>query len=255
MRARNIKPSLYKNEILGTAEPLLTILFSGLWCIADREGRLEDRPLRIKAEIFPYRDVDVNVMLTELERLGFIDRYEVDGLKLIQVVNFPKHQHPHPTEKKSDYPPKREITVKQLLDNSDVHVEAGLIPDSLLLIPDSKNSLSSEPQNGSSEFELSPPKSNGKPDPRFKPAVDAIKAYWDLKNPDRPFVFGPSDGKQLKNFLRDCRQLTIEQFQFCLSQRAESQVVHSDRPCKWISDLMAYANGPLDKFKRPMVPK
>lgn len=120
---------------------------------------------------------------------------------------------------------------------------------------EAKNTLSSEPKSGSSEFELTPPKTNGEADPRFKPAVDAIKAYWDLKNPGRPFVFGSPDGKQLKNFLRDCRQLTIEQFQYCLQQRAQSQVVHSDRPCKWISDLMSYANGPLDKFKKPLETK
>ena len=49
-RSRNIKPSLFKNEVLGVADPLYTILFEGLWVLADREGRLEDRPLRIKAE-------------------------------------------------------------------------------------------------------------------------------------------------------------------------------------------------------------
>src|SRR5262244_3073085 len=54
IRARNIKPGIFKNELLGAADPLLTLLFEGLWCMADREGRLEDRPLRIKAEIFPY---------------------------------------------------------------------------------------------------------------------------------------------------------------------------------------------------------
>jgi hypothetical protein len=55
MRARNLKPGLFKNELLGEANPLLTILFEGLWCLSDREGRLEDRPLRFCAEIFPYR--------------------------------------------------------------------------------------------------------------------------------------------------------------------------------------------------------
>lgn len=104
-RARNIKPSLFKNELLGVADPMLTILFTSLWCLADREGRLEDRPLRIRAETFPYRDnLDINGYLTELSRLGFIHRYEVDGVAVIQIVSFEKHQHPHHTEKKSDLP-------------------------------------------------------------------------------------------------------------------------------------------------------
>ena len=44
MRARNLKPSIFKNELLAVADPLYTLVFEGLWCLADREGRLEDRP-------------------------------------------------------------------------------------------------------------------------------------------------------------------------------------------------------------------
>lgn len=142
-RSRNIKPSIYKNELLGVADPLLTILFTGLWCLADREGRLEDRPLRIKAEIFPYRDLPLfNGYLTELARLGFIHRYEADGMAVIQVVNFSKHQSPHKTEKESELPEipadsvSCAITVKAPLSNWNVHVKESLIPDSL--IPDSR---------------------------------------------------------------------------------------------------------------------
>jgi hypothetical protein len=102
MRSRNIKPGVFENEILGTADPFLTLTFQGLWLLADKEGRLEDRSLRIKAKLFPYRpSLDVNGYLTELSRLGFIQRYRVAGQFLIQVVNFPKHQSPHHTEKAS----------------------------------------------------------------------------------------------------------------------------------------------------------
>ena len=104
-RARNIKPALFKNELLGVADPLLTLLFISLWTLADKSGRLEDRPLRIKAETFPYREnLDINGYLTQLYRLGFIVRYVVDGQPLIQVVNFEKHQTPHNTEKSSLLP-------------------------------------------------------------------------------------------------------------------------------------------------------
>ena len=41
-RARNIKPALFKNEILGVADPLCTLTFQGLWMLADRDGRLEN---------------------------------------------------------------------------------------------------------------------------------------------------------------------------------------------------------------------
>jgi len=104
-RARNIKPALFKNELLGVADPLLTLLFESLWCLADREGRLEDRPLRIKAETFPYRDgLNIESFLSELQSMGFILRYKVGGQALIQIVNFKKHQTPHNTEKPSELP-------------------------------------------------------------------------------------------------------------------------------------------------------
>lgn len=104
-RARNIKPSLFKNELLGNADPLLTLLFVSLWTLADKSGRLEDRPLRIKAETFPYRDnIDINGYLTQLVSLGFIWRYEIDGNHFIQVIEFVKHQSPHNTEKASVLP-------------------------------------------------------------------------------------------------------------------------------------------------------
>lgn len=143
-RARNIKPALFKNEFLGTADPILTVLFTGLWCLADKAGRLEDRPLRIKAEIFPYRNLpDFNGYLTELERMGFIRRYSVSGLDLIDIPNFAKHQNPHHTEKPSQLPEFIEgscLTVKEPLQDVEPTDALLLIPDSGLLIPETTTS-------------------------------------------------------------------------------------------------------------------
>lgn len=106
MRARSIKPGICDNELLGTADPFYTLLFERLWMIADREGRLEDRPLRIKAQAFPYRDgLDVVPMLDWLEVNGFIARYEAEGKKFIQILMFLKHQSPHKNEQPSVIPP------------------------------------------------------------------------------------------------------------------------------------------------------
>ena len=78
-RARLLKPSFFTNDALGEIEPLGRLLFAGLWCLADRDGRLHDRPKRIKAEVLPYDDVDVDRLLTVLEERSFIVRYTVDG--------------------------------------------------------------------------------------------------------------------------------------------------------------------------------
>ena len=104
-RARSLKPAIFKNEVLGTADLIYTVLFEGLWTLADREGRLEDRPLRIKAELFPYRDgIDVDDALGWLHDQGFIVRYQAEGGRYIAVLNFLKHQKPHKNEQKSDIP-------------------------------------------------------------------------------------------------------------------------------------------------------
>jgi hypothetical protein len=79
-----------------------------LWCIADREGRLEDRPRRINKEILGYDDVtaeEVDQMLQSLHDTGFIYRYSMGDEQYIQVVNFSKHQNPHIKEKASVIPP------------------------------------------------------------------------------------------------------------------------------------------------------
>ncbi len=103
-RSRNIKPGFFTNDELAEIEPLGRLLFAGLWTIADREGRLEDRPKRIKAEILPYDDCDVDYLLQQLHDRNFILRYEVNGKRYIQVVNFKKHQNPHVKEPPSTIP-------------------------------------------------------------------------------------------------------------------------------------------------------
>ncbi len=103
-RARMLKPSFFRNEELCELPMEGRLLFAGLWTIADREGRLEYRVKRIKADIFPYDDVNVAEHLTKLETNEFVTVYEVDGIKYIQINNFKKHQHPHPNEPKSLIP-------------------------------------------------------------------------------------------------------------------------------------------------------
>lgn len=142
MRARNIKPGFFTNELLGTYDPIISLFFAGLWCLADKDGILEDRPLRIKAELFPYREgLDINGYLTVMERDGFLYRYEVDGVKYIQIHNFTKHQNPHHTEKPKGFPKPKQpqcATGKQSLtplNNGELTVTTrtdSLIPDSLI---------------------------------------------------------------------------------------------------------------------------
>ena len=56
-RARILKPGFFANELLAEIHPYGRLLFAGLWTLADREGRLEDRPKRIVRCDFPLRRV------------------------------------------------------------------------------------------------------------------------------------------------------------------------------------------------------
>ena len=177
-RGRNIKPGFFTNDELVELPLSARLLFIGLWTIADREGRLVDRPKKIKMEIFPADDVDCEADLSRLASSGFIKRYESDEIKVIEIANFNKHQAPHSTEKDSALPdeggyytvnersPKGGITgkfsvitkqelisnVKPPLDNVKSPSNNALIPDSLFLIPDSLIPDSSFPSE-----EVTPP--------------------------------------------------------------------------------------------------
>jgi hypothetical protein len=104
MRARNIKPGYFTNEDLAECTVTARLCFAGLWMLADREGRLEDRAKRIKAELFAFDSIEVEPLLVELVSHGFVTRYEVDGQHLIQVLGFKRHQNPHVKERPSELP-------------------------------------------------------------------------------------------------------------------------------------------------------
>lgn len=104
-RIRQLKPEFFVDEDLAEVSFAGRLMFQGLWVHSDREGRLEDRPMRLKAQIFPHDAVDGDALLTELERKRFIVRYEVGGRRLIWIRTFLKHQKPHVKEAPSVLPP------------------------------------------------------------------------------------------------------------------------------------------------------
>ena len=135
-RTRQINPGFFTNDELADITPLGRLLFAGLWVIADHEGRLEDRPKKIKAEILPYDNCDVDDLLNQLQNAGFIKRYKVDiprtdqgntmdtpkaDVGIIQVVNFTKYQHPHRNESASTLPPP---TAESRMESGSAEVES-----------------------------------------------------------------------------------------------------------------------------------
>jgi hypothetical protein len=103
-RIRTVKPEFFHNEQLASVAFEWRLLFEGLWLHADRAGRLLDRPVRLKGQLFPYDEVDVNVGLNALVGAGLIRRYVVGDVRLIEIPTLAKHQHFHVKEAASTLP-------------------------------------------------------------------------------------------------------------------------------------------------------
>lgn len=104
MRIRALKPGFFRNEHLCELSPMHRLAFAGLWCCADRDGRLEDRPKRLKADIFPYDDCDMDDLLDDLAAAGFIERYAIEAARYVRIPSWAKHQHPRQDEAPSVIP-------------------------------------------------------------------------------------------------------------------------------------------------------
>lgn len=183
-RSRNIKPGFFTNELLVELPFEHRLLFIGLWTIADREGRLDDRPKQIKIKLFPADSLDVDAGLAALADLGFILRYEAAGLRFIQVQNWRKHQQPHFKEKASTIPAPGQ---PEALDLSASTQSPGQEPDKPEASPKPAALIPDSLQSDSLQKDLS-----GKPDraddfstwykayPRHEARDDALKA-WDKR--------------------------------------------------------------------------
>ncbi len=103
-RQRMLHPDYFTNADLLSLSPLHRILFAGLWCLADREGRLRDKPRDIKIRVLPGDVCDVDQMLSDLAREGMVVRYVSGHQFLLFIPGFADHQKPHKNEVQSELP-------------------------------------------------------------------------------------------------------------------------------------------------------
>lgn len=115
-RIRTIKPEAFQHEDLWdlgeeTGLPIFQA-FVGLFCQADREGRFEWRPRRLKAAILPYWDGDFSRVLDALTTRGFLVRYASGRVEIGCIPTFTDHQVVNARERKSKLPPPPENVQK-----------------------------------------------------------------------------------------------------------------------------------------------
>lgn len=94
---RNIDGSIFKDDFIGMQSHRLRLLWIGLiLAMADDQGRIEERPIMMKLEIFPFdtkvsvKDIEDDLKL--MNKKNKIIRYVADGKRLIQIINWWKYQ-------------------------------------------------------------------------------------------------------------------------------------------------------------------
>ena len=100
-RQREIRTFLPRYRPLARVSRSARLLFVGLFTVADDEGRARASPAGLAYLLFPV-DADapelVPAWLDELEREGLIERYKVDGIDYLHIVDWRKFQYVrHPT--------------------------------------------------------------------------------------------------------------------------------------------------------------
>ncbi len=177
MRARSLKPAIYKNFALAKLGDTAFRLFTGLWCMADRQGRLKDEPEKIQAELFPFRfqGAEMEPLLGNLAagEDPFIIRYEAEGQKYIQIKNFSKHQRPHPREAPSTIPSSK----KQAIPRHDQGNAKDMPSPSSSLRPSSSLTPSSLRPSGIAAA----PQPYPIPDPKTEPKKCLVLSYKSRK--------------------------------------------------------------------------
>jgi hypothetical protein len=91
-RIRTIKPEFFTSEDIVSMSPLARLFYVSLWCEADREGRMEWKPVTFKMRYLPGDDCDVNALAQELIERKLIVLYEADGKRLAEIPTFTEHQ-------------------------------------------------------------------------------------------------------------------------------------------------------------------
>lgn len=179
-RARNIKPAFFQNEDLAELKPIERLAFIAMWTVADFKGCIEYRAKRLKIQLLPYDNCDIELIVNNLEQSRFITTYSVNGQSYIKILNFEKHQNPHPNEKKSgsDIPDidKNDNSISNLQNIMINHDQDGSNrADSLIPITDTLNPLPTKKHVDSfDDFWKAYPKKVGK---------DKAITAWSKKKP------------------------------------------------------------------------
>lgn len=106
-----VKPEFFDSESIGACSIQARLTFIGLWVTGDDYGNQKAQLSRLKLKIFPYDNMTEGEFLgylCELEEVGCIKGYEIDGERFITVPNFGTYQTVRKPSKSSIPEPPKE---------------------------------------------------------------------------------------------------------------------------------------------------
>ena len=130
-RIRTVKPELFIHDELYDVEEVsglpVRLAYIGLFTVADREGRFIWRPRQLKAQLFPYDDLDFSTVLNALAKAGFLTHYKVNSKEYGVINSFTNHQQINSKEAQSKLPAL--VDGEEIAENPPLNESTSPVPD------------------------------------------------------------------------------------------------------------------------------
>lgn len=92
-RIRTVKPEFWSDEKIVQLPFHARLVFIGLWNFADDDGRLRDEPDRLRMQIMPSDNIDMEMALDVLFAASLVEKWIApDGSRVLQIPGFARHQ-------------------------------------------------------------------------------------------------------------------------------------------------------------------
>lgn len=95
VKIRSIRPEFFADPTMAELSHAARLLYIGLWCLVDDDGRGEWLPKQIDGQIFPLEDVDIHALLEQLVRTARIVRYTDGDREYFHIPTFVEYQRPN----------------------------------------------------------------------------------------------------------------------------------------------------------------
>lgn len=129
-KIRSVSPSACISPDLAAVSDRAALMFLLLPCHCDDYGVMPYHPAKLKALVFPMRDVTADecaLLVDELSAHDMVSVYEAEGATWLHVTNFSKYQHPA-RMRRSDWPLPPWLAAEQCPDSA--ATVQGQCPDS-----------------------------------------------------------------------------------------------------------------------------